>query len=370
MASVVSRLFKAHYHSTLLASFGLVLGVLIVLWAYWGASPIYLLGLCFFLVLLAFGWYVANYKTRNTNRVTGKFLLLICMVNFLMCLILINVTNSKVPEHLYFVQLKTPELIAHQGGNLESPDETIAAFDHAIAVGVESLELDVYLSKDGHLIVMHDAQVNRTTNGEGVIAELTLEYIKTLNPGYWWPYHGPENIAARAGQPDSEFPYRLAGLEVLTLTEVFERYPDQRIVVEIKQTGPEIISALGDLIQRFDRWQSTLVASFYLETMVRFRSDYPQALTSGTQPDILLFYILHRLHLASLFHSPFQVIQVPMRSAGLDIITPRFIKDAHQLGMKVHAWTINDVETMKKLIDWEIDGIITDRPELMINALK
>lgn len=370
MAKLISALFRKHYHGTLLAIAGLVLGSVVVLWPGFGAKPVMVLGLWFCLSGLASGWYLSTFKTRKTNRLNGKVWLAVVLSGFMTCLLVIWKTNNNVPVHAYFNNLDTPELIAHQGGNLESPDESLVAFDHAIDVGVQSLELDVHLSNDGHLIVMHDSDVSRTTNGSGVIPNLSLAEIKQLDSGYWWPMHQPKSFKTRIELPSTEFPYRNEGVTVPTLAEIFDRYPEHRIVIEIKQPGNEIISALGNMIDKYSRWETTLVASFYTETMVQFRKSYPQALTSGTKPEILLFYILHRLNLAQLFHSPFQVFQVPMKSGGLDVITAEFIEDAHNLGIRVQAWTINDVETVKKLVGWKIDGIITDRPELINNSLK
>lgn len=249
--------------------------------------------------------------------------------------------------------------IGHQGGYLLWPSNTLYAFEQAEQLGVGMLEMDVHQSQDGHLVVMHDATVDRTTNGSGYLKDKALADIKQLDAGFRWLEDAPD-----------DFPYRGKGITVPTLAEVFSRFPHKLMTIEIKQTEPSIAVSLCRLIHEFNKTDDVIIGSFYQSALDEFRLVCPDVATSMAQSETTWFVILNKLGLAHLTSPRGQALQVPHYSAGMKVVTPSLIDDAHSKGMKVHVWTINDPWEMRELIDMGVDGIISDRPDLLRNTLR
>ncbi|MFQ3228730.1 glycerophosphodiester phosphodiesterase [Reinekea sp.] len=276
---------------------------------------------------------------------------------------------------VYFVAVPTPTVsefarqqvdnIAHQGGNLEYPDSTLIAYDAALRSNVDVLEMDVHLTRDNHLVVIHDDTVDRTTNGKGAVADYTLAELKVLDAAYWWPYHSNDDVAKQQVPVNQDFPYRGAGATIPTLDEMFQRYPHHRFTIELKDNSDELRTALIAKIDEYDRWSTILVASFYLETLQQLRQAKPQAQTYAAESEIKLFYVLQLLRLEKLYPYSIDAFAVPMTSGGLSLATPRFIQAAHNAGILVHYWTINTEADMQQLLEIGADGIMTDRPALL-----
>lgn len=251
-----------------------------------------------------------------------------------------------------------PLVIAHQGGEHLRPSNTLAAFANAVDLGVDVLEMDIHSTQDGMLVVMHDDTVDRTTDGHGRIQDLTLAAIKELDAGYYW-----------TDDDGQTYPYRGQGITVPTLEEVLAAYPDMPMNIEIKQSEPSIVRPFCDLLDQYDLRERVLVASFHPETMVEFRAACPGVATSMTEPEIRRFFTLNTLHLGRLFNPPGAAFQVPEYSGDLHVVTPRFLAGARERGIDVHPWTINDAADMQRLVDLGVDGVITDRPDLLLEIL-
>lgn len=278
---------------------------------------------------------------------------------------LLYFTAEPVAEHPFARSVDDFTIIAHQGGNLERPDETLLALEYALAVPSDILEFDIHLSKDHHLILMHDSRVDRTTDGQGAITDLTLDELKQFNAANWWPYHGPSDMDSRESRSSDEFPFRQHKLSIATLKEVFDRFPDVAMLIEIKSTNPKAIQLFGEMIEHYQRWDKVIVASFNTDTLNQFRSRYPQAATAATALEVTSFVLLSKLGLTAFYSPKANALQVPMQAEGIDIVTPRFVTAAHQRGMQVHVWTLNTKAEMQRAIEMGVDGIITDRPKML-----
>ncbi len=252
------------------------------------------------------------------------------------------------------------KVIAHQGGNHIRPDNTLMAFSHAVELGVDALELDVHATADGQLVVIHDDTVDRTTNGSGRVSELTLAEIRELDAAWNWPHH----------EETDEHPYRGQGVSIPTLEEVLREFPDVPMTIEIKQADPPIVDAFGEMLQRFDREQNTIVASFHPEVMREFRERFPDFATSGVEPEIRAFYVMKTAFSGWLYRPKMEAFQVPETSGNLKVITPRFVRAAQRRGINVQVWTVNDREAMLRVLETGVDGIITDRPDLLLEVLE
>ncbi len=269
-----------------------------------------------------------------------------------------------VAEHPFFTQQEGVMVIAHQGGEWLRPSNTLAAFDHAVELGVDVLEMDIHQTQDGVIVLMHDATVDRTTDGSGAIKEMTLDEIRALDAGYYW-----------ADDDGATYPYRGQGIQVPTLEELFQRYPDMRMNIEIKQETPSMVRPFCQLIHDYNMQDQLLVATFHQATVEEFRAECPDVITSMVEPEIQLFFGLNVALLGALYQAPGTAFQVPRTSSlpiigEVDVLTERFIRVANSHNIQVHAWTINDPAEMERLIDLGVNGIITDRPDLLLEVTK
>lgn len=289
--------------------------------------------------------------------------IIIIIVTILAACVVLLLTARPAPPHPFFASnannQNRPLVIAHRGGKGLWPEETMYAFEHAVELGVDVLEMDVHSTADGELVLMHDDTVDGTTNGTGPINGLTLAEVQALDAGYTW--------TADDGQT---FPFRGQGITVATLREVFTRFPTMRMNIEIKQSEPSIIGQLCDLIDAYDMQDRILVASFNADTMAEFQQVCPNIARSAGASEIRTFFVMNTLKLAAGFTPSSHAFQVPEYSDSTHVLTPAFIEAAQSRNIQVHAWTINEVEDMQRIRDLGIDGIITDYPDRLIEVLK
>ncbi len=246
------------------------------------------------------------------------------------------------------------QVIAHRGGAGLRPENTHAAFLHAAELGADILEMDLRLTADGAIVVIHDATVDRTTDGSGAVAALTFERLRALDAGYRWSPDGGKT-----------FPYRGRGLRVPALEEVLERLPAARMVVEMKQFAPPSAAALCALIRRAGMQRKVLVASFADDALRAFRDACPEVATSMSAYEARLFVTLRG------FYAPAAVaLQVPDRMRETVLVTPELLAMARGRNLKLHAWTVNDEARMRELVRLGVDGIMTDRPDLLLRLTR
>ncbi len=292
----------------------------------------------------------------------GKFLLVFIAVGAAIYLVAL-VTARPAPAHPWFTPRPgdhTPLVFAHQGGENIRPSNTLEAFRHAVELGADVLDTDMHLTQDGVLVLMHDQTVDRTTNGHGAIRDLTLAEIKQLDAGY---YFTTDN-----GQT---FPYRGQGLTVPTLEELFQSFPDKRFGIEIKQTEPvETAQRFCALIRQYQLQNSVLVSSFRQQNMDEFRKQCPEVATSATEDEVRPFFFASLLGLTRAFTPQFNSLQVPEDAAGFHILTPQFVAAAHDRGLAVQPWTINEAEDLKRMLALGVDGINTDNPDRLLSMLR
>lgn len=260
-----------------------------------------------------------------------------------------------------------PLVIAHRGGASLRPENTLAAFAHADEIGADILEMDVRRTADDELVIIHDATVDRTATGSGAVNTLTLAEIKQLDAGFRF---SPTNAKVVISN-EVDFPYRGKGVTVPTLEEVFGSFPTKRILIEIKKGEPEwVADKLCASIRRHERTLTTLVASVNDATLTRFRAQCAEVATSASSDEARNFLALRFTHLTAAYSPAFHALQVPPNLGKLPIITREFVEAAHSRNLLVHPWTINDEQEMRRLLDLGVDGIITDRPDLLIELLR
>lgn len=292
-----------------------------------------------------------------------KYSLLLLGIILLIWFIIFIFPVSERTDHVFFNKDK-PLIIAHQGGEHLAPSGTLEAFENAVQLGVDVLEFDIHMTKDGHLVSIHDPTVDRTTNGTGTINEMTLEEIQALDAGdYFMDLEG-------------EYSFRDQGVYIPTVEEIFESIPDIHYNIEIKDTNDpdlyhEIVDKLWKLLKRYDLEEQTLIASFDHDIIdIVSNVTDGEAIVSGGRQEITRFVIFHKIFLNGLYSNKVDAVQIPTKESGINLKDHNMIRGANKRGMGVHYWTINNQETMKELIDLGADGIITDRPDLMIELLK
>ncbi|MBS1992640.1 MAG: glycerophosphodiester phosphodiesterase [Cyanobacteria bacterium SZAS LIN-3] len=242
-----------------------------------------------------------------------------------------------------------PILIGHRGASLDFPENTIPSFARALELGADMLELDVRLSKDGHVVVIHDPTVDRTTYGKGAVSSLTLEELKALT------LKTPRDNKPRGSAV--AFPAQIA-----TLEEVFQTFPQAIISVEIKDQSWPLCVKVVELIKRFDRFDRTTVELIALKGRLgkKLRQYEPKLSTGHTTGEIIRFASLSRLRVSRVFKKRGLLIEVPLKKGRLKIVTPSFVRAAHKKGIRVFVWTVNDPTLMAKLFKMGVDGIYTD----------
>lgn len=200
-------------------------------------------------------------------------------------IILLLVTARPAPQaEFYTLAGEPPLVIAHQGGDGLRPGDTLASFQNAADMGADVLEMDIHMTADGEIVVMHDETVDRTTDGSGAIPQMTLDEIKSLDAGYDW-------------SPDEgeTFPYRGQGITVPTMQEVFEAFPDMPMNIEIKQSEPSIAAPFCAMIRQYGREDSVLVASLDAGALAEFRAECPEVATSASQNEVIVFFVMETL---------------------------------------------------------------------------
>lgn len=274
-------------------------------------------------------------------------------------LVILRLIAKPAPDHPYYAKnLNHPLVIAHQGGGDLWPGNTLFAFQNAANLGVDVLEMDLHITADGMLVLTHDETVDRTTNGTGEVESMTLDELKQLDAGYDWSL---DNGAS--------YPFRGQGITIPTLEEVFAAFPDYRMTIEIKKTNASMAKPFCDMIRKYDMQDKVLVASFHDERLKEFRAECPEVATSSAKNETTTFVLLTKVFLGGFYSPYFYSLQVPEKSSGITVMTEGFVRAAHARNLAVEPWTINDEETMRKFIEWGVDGIITDRPDLMLKVL-
>jgi glycerophosphoryl diester phosphodiesterase len=254
-----------------------------------------------------------------------------------------------------------PINFAHRGGAKVVPENTIEGFREGFAMGGGVVECDVHASAEGTVVVIHDAVVDRTTDGSGPVAEKTLPELQSLDAAYRFSIDG-----------GLTFPWRAKGVKIPTLETLYQAFPEAPFNVEIKGRRSGIEEAVFRQIEAAGATARTLVVSDNRGTISRLRKvSQGKVATASSTVELLIYWILHVLHLGALYDPPFQALQPPEKYKGvLPVVTRRFVRKAHDRGLRVDVWTIDDEPAMRRLLSFGVDGIMTDRPNVLTGVLN
>jgi glycerophosphoryl diester phosphodiesterase len=241
--------------------------------------------------------------------------------------------------------LPRPLILAHRGASAHAPENTLAAFELALAQNADGIELDVKLSADGKVVVIHDATVDRTTGSHGSVKDLSLEEIRSLNAG-------------------SFFSQEYAGEKIPTLEEVFETV-GKRTFINVELTNyttphDHLVETVCMLVKRFGLQKRVLFSSFFASNLSRARSYLPEV-PCGLLALSGFFGAWSRSFGFSF--GKYQALHPNMKD-----VTHQQVQRVHRLGRRIHVWTVNNEKDMRQLFGWGVDAIITDDPQLAVQV--
>jgi glycerophosphoryl diester phosphodiesterase len=251
-----------------------------------------------------------------------------------------------------FFALSRPLVFGHRGASGERPENTLVSFERAVAQGADVLETDVHLTRDGEVVVLHDADVARTTSGRGDVSELLWPEVAALDAGF------------RFVAGDGSSPFRECGIRVPRLAEVLERFPQMHLNIELKRSDARLVSAVLDLLRRHAREERTLLAAEHDATMRLLRDaarERSSRVALGASVGDVLAFVRAAVDRVAPPPGP-MALQIPPEFVGRPLVTPELIAHAHEHGVQVHVWTINDVAEMERLLALGVDGVMSDFP--------
>ena len=309
---------------------------------------------------------------------------------------IINIIPPKknVEDNPFIVEKgKLPMIAAHRGGGDCNPENTMMAFREAVKTyGVEIIESDLYLTKDGYLVYNHDSYIDETCNVNGdltldeveelcedksrrhYISDMTLEELRGYNFGYYFE----DESGARIYKDETDLAG--TGLQIATVEQLFEEFyqtnPDLLFIVEIKNEGDrgfEACRILYETLERFPEYKDQIVVgTFHDEIEEELKTKYPD-LYRGAPTGTAAKFIVTQLLGVNLFdNGDFACLQIPTSyDVGIELHLDKqtFIRRAHRRNIAVQYWTINDEETMRELIEMGCDCIMTDNPKLLKQVL-
>lgn len=244
-----------------------------------------------------------------------------------------------------------PRVMGHRGAAGVLPENTIESFRAALDDGADVLEMDVHATRDGHVVVIHDATVDRTTDGAGEVRGFTWDELRRLDAS--------ARFAPAAGHAARPF---TAPLRVPRLEEVLEAFPDARLNIEIKQAEPALEEVVLALLDRHHARERVLLAAEHASIARRIRAIADGVLTGMSAEDV--FDFLTSAQTNPSYRPPGFALQVPVRFGDMPIVTADTVARAHALGLEVHVWTIDGPDEMDALLRLGVDGLITNVPHV------
>lgn len=238
-----------------------------------------------------------------------------------------------------------PRMLAHRGLAIDAPENTLLAFLKALALGAQYIETDVHASKDGVAVIVHDPDLSRVAGRDVMVRELTVEQLKSIDLG--------------------------EGHTFSTLAEALNAFPDARFNIDIK--AADAAGPAASAILAAGATNRVLIGSFNDRRRRAAVDLLPGVATSAAPGLILLALIGAKLGLSPLVKRALRgidAVQMPVASGGITIATKRVIAAFHDAGVEIHIWTVNEVATMKRLLDLGVDGLVTDRVDLALDLTE
>ncbi|HEY6417873.1 MAG TPA: glycerophosphodiester phosphodiesterase [Candidatus Binataceae bacterium] len=256
-----------------------------------------------------------------------------------------------------FLILPRPRAIGHRGSAGTHPENTLVSFQAAVDCGARYLELDVHMTRDGEIVVSHDEELSRACGRDAAIRHLSYAELASADAGHTFT-------------PDERsYPFRGRGIAVPLLADVFAAFPAIRVVVEVKQTEPSLVAPMLQVIDRAGMREMVMVASEHQKPLDEIRALAPGIPTNFCYGEVAGF-LQAMVAKSGDYAPPAQALQIPPVYESWQMVTAESVGFAHQLGVEVHVWTVNDAVEMNRLLDLGVDGIISDYPARLIGVIE
>lgn len=253
------------------------------------------------------------------------------------------------------LSLSRPSAIAHRGGSKLRPENTLAAFEHAVSLGVDACECDVHVSADGEVVVIHDATLDRTTNAHGSVERMTARELAQVD-------------AAHAFGADAGFPFRDRGVGVPRLADLLDRFRSVPWIVEIKGDRPDVAARVVALIRDLRAFDRVVIGAFSQDVLNAVRTLAPR-LPTGASSREARTAVRRAYFRLPIGRARFDILQMPHRIHGAEVFGEPFVRLARRAGTPVHVWVVDEPGDMRRLLEWGVTGLISDRPDLALEAV-
>jgi len=255
-----------------------------------------------------------------------------------------------------FFATNAPRAFGHRGSAGTHPENTLVSFRAGYGAGARHMEFDVHMTRDGEIVVSHDESLERACGRAGLIKEMTWDAIARADAGYTF------------GE-DWGFPFRGKGVRIPRLAEVLKEFTDVRFIIEVKQTVPSLIEPMLNAIDRCGMRRMVLVASEHQEPLDEIRKVAPGIPTNFAYHEVAGF-MQAMVARDAIYRPPGDALQIPPTYGDWRLVTPELVARAHELGLVVDVWTVNDEPEMTSLLDMGVDGILSDYPERLIRLIE
>jgi len=301
---------------------------------------------------------LAARDTRRTVAALGTFGVLLVVAA---AIVVVAGSDRPLPQRA-FLTGTWPAVLAHRGASADAPENTLEAFSLALDMGADILELDVHATSDGVPVVIHDDTIDRTSEGTGRVAALTLAELRQYDFGYAFSRDG-----------GATHPYRGKGVRIPTLEEVLARLPRARVNAEIKQLAPVIERQVWEVVQRTHAEDRVLITATP-EAMVRWLAvagERTAVVTDTNEAGRFVGSVVAKL---AVYRPAGDMVQLPLAwklgSTTIPLDTPEIVARAHSLGLRIDYWTIDDDTTMRRLFTLGADAVTTDHPDRAVKVLE
>jgi glycerophosphoryl diester phosphodiesterase len=256
-----------------------------------------------------------------------------------------------------FFKPALPRVFGHRGSAGTHPENTLESFRAAVASGVQYLEFDIHMTRDGEVVVAHDDHLKRMCGLDRVIPEMTYAELAKADAGRMFTLDG------------ATFPFREKNIRVPRLAEVLAEFPKVRMIVEVKQIAPSVVAPMLDVIDRAGMRRSVIVASEHQEPLDEVRQLALEIPTNFSYLESGMFIQAMGTRDAN-YRPPADAVQIPHRHESWELVTPESVAFAHRLGIEVHVWTVNEEAEMSELLDMGVDGLISDYPGRALEVVR
>lgn len=260
------------------------------------------------------------------------------------------------PKRGFFHLVRHPAIIGHRGSPSSSPENTLFSFKEGMKYA-DGLELDVGMTKDGVIVVIHDDSLDRTTDGRGPIRDKTYQEIKRFDAGYRF-------------EREASYPFRKKKITIPTLEELLKAFPRIPLIIEVKGYGEELALNIARIISSNSAQERVLLAGKDDKTMASIRTYLPDVQTGTSLREGILFYLLVHLGLAIYYPWKFQALCIPPYYHSIPLLTSPLLLVARGLGLPIYLWTINSREEIERYLSLGVEGIISDYPERVRESIK